>query len=66
MSQADQPMLLQLHHGDRGGRLGDGGDLENGVLRDGRDAMSAMPWPWKNARRPLRTTPAAMPTAGSG
>jgi hypothetical protein len=31
-----------------------------------RDAMSAMPWPWKNFRRPLRTTPAAMPTAGSG
>jgi len=29
-----------------------------------REAMSANPWPWKNSRRPLRTTPTARPTAG--
>ena len=28
------------------------------------DAMSANPCPWKNSRRPLRTTPTARPTVG--
>jgi hypothetical protein len=44
--EVDQPLLLQLHHGDRGDGLGDRGDPEDGVLidrRPGRDVGDAVP-----------------------
>ena len=33
--EVDEPLLPQLHYGDRGEGLGDGGDPKDGVLGDG-------------------------------
>jgi hypothetical protein len=44
--QVDQPLLPQLHHGDRRERLGDGADPKDGVLSNGRvrrDVREAVP-----------------------
>ena len=35
--ELDESLLPQLHYGDRGEGLGDGGDPKDGVLRDGPD-----------------------------
>ena len=63
--EVDEPLLLQLHHRDRGEGLGKRADPENGVHGDRRaEAISARPCPEKNSSDPSRTTPTARPTAG--
>jgi hypothetical protein len=63
--ELDESLLLQLHYGDRGEGLGDGGDSkEVSSARGLFDARSARPCPWKDSNDPLRTTSSAKPGAG--
>jgi hypothetical protein len=60
--ELDESLLLQLHYGDRGEGLGDGGDSkEVSSARGLFDARSARPCPWKDSSDPLRTTSSAKP-----